>query len=170
MANGRSCCLFLLNRVGKYGFECYKSRRTAKCMIRSKVTTILPVFFSKQSKIQTQACKVFIQRHIVLRSQISFGQVYLKLDPKNGANFVGFQVLKVLYLQIYSPKTKSECTVQNSSPLPLEKHPTCLCFKFFQFFGKKNSGKIVVTFKPIMQFCCPSRFRIMKKILTHSVS
>ena len=41
-------------------------------------------------------------------------------------------------------------------------------FEVFKFV-EKISGKIAVTFEPIMQFSCPSRFRIFKTIQTHSV-
>ena len=37
-------------------------------------------------------------------------------------------------------------------------------FDVFEFV-EENVGKLVVTFEPIMQFCCPSRFRIFKPYL-----
>ena len=40
-------------------------------------------------------------------------------------------------------------------------------FEVFEIF-EKNGDKIAVTFEPIMQFCCSSRFRIIKTLLTHS--
>ena len=39
----------------------------------------------------------------------------------------------------------------------------------FEKIWKKKCVKIVVTLKPIMQFWCPSRLRILKMIFTHSV-
>ena len=36
-------------------------------------------------------------------------------------------------------------------------------FEVFKIF-EKNGDKFVVTFEPIMQFCCPSRFRILKTL------
>ena len=39
-----------------------------------------------------------------------------------------------LYLQIRSPKLKSEHNPPTLSPLPLDKHPTCLCLEDIFFF------------------------------------
>ena len=43
------------------------------------------------------------------------------------------------------------------------KTPHMPFFEGFYFFGKKGD-KNVVTFEPIMQFYCPSRFRILKTL------
>ena len=48
--NGRSFCLFSENRVGQYGFRILNLEEQQNCMMGSKVTTILPPFFSKNSK------------------------------------------------------------------------------------------------------------------------
>ena len=68
-----------------------------------------------------------------------------------------------IQLQIWWPKMKYEYAAQYFSLLPMDKHPTSLCLKFLNFF-EKNGDKIAVTFGPIMQFSCPSRFRILKTL------
>ena len=110
-------------------------------MIDSKVTTILPPFFQKTSKTSNIGMwkKMTKVLHCTLR--FYFGQAYPKLVPKNtlqnGTNFVGFYALKVPFLQIKSPKMKSECTAQVSGLLPLDKHTTCLCLKLLNFLKKR---------------------------------
>ena len=102
-----------------------------------------------------------------------FGWVYLKKE-----HFQSLKTYKMtpiyfsvfgIQLQIWSPKIKYECAAQYFSPLRLDKHPTCLCLKL-KNFEKKSGDKIVVIFEQIMQFCCPSIFRILKTLLNHSVS
>ena len=84
-------------------------------------------------------------------------------EPKNLQNGPIYLSVFGIQLQIWSPKMKYECAAQYFSLLPLDKHPTCLNLKFLIFF-EKIGDKIVVTFEPIMQFCCPSRFRIPKTL------
>ena len=119
---------------------------------------------------------VFIQRkmtkslHCAFR--FHFRWAYLKLDPKNTlrnwANFVGFRLWKCLFFRYTHPKRN----LSAKSNIPVyclwinTQHAYVWIFKLFW----RNGGKIVVTFEPIMQFFCPSRFRILKTILTHSVA
>ena len=89
-------------------------------------------------------------------------------EPKRRQNGPHFFKCLLIQLQIWSPKMKSDYAVQYFSLLPLDKHPTCLRLKFLIFFEKKRD-KNAVTFEPIMQLSCSSRFRILKTLPTHSV-
>ena len=52
-------------------------------------------------------------------------------------HFLAFWGLFGIQLPICSPKMKFECAAQHFSPLPLDKHPTCLCLKFLKFLKKR---------------------------------
>ena len=158
--------------MGLYGFKDSKSRRTTKLHERFKsYSNFNTVFFKtlKNFKHRHVEClsrgnrleycgahSDFILGECIWRKRIFQSLKTYKMGPIYLSDF-GIQ------LQIWSPKMKSECTAQYFSLLPLDKHPTCLCLKFLTFW-KKNGYKIVVTFEPIMQFCCPSRFRILKTL------
>ena len=114
------------------------------CMIVSKVTAILPPFFSKNSKT-SNICMwgVYpeaIDWNIVVHTQISFWVSVCEekalSEPKNLQNGPYSLSAFRIQLQIWSPKMKSECKGQYFSLLPLDKHPTCLCLKFLNLLKK----------------------------------
>ena len=51
--------------------------------------------------------------------------------------------------KICLPKLKSECAAQYSSLLPLDKYPHMPTLKIVELF-KRNDGKIIVTYEPII--------------------
>ena len=79
-------------------------------------------------------------------------------------------------VQIICLSVKS-CSRESRFPSPPTNNPVyCLRIntphaqvRSFWFFFWKIGGKLVTTFDPIMQFCCPSWFRILKTIFTNSV-
>ena len=66
-----------------------------------------------------------------------------------------------IQLQKWPPKMKSECKAQYFSPLRLDKQPTCLGLKFFEFF-EKAVKKLLLLFNQLCNFAVLIDFESLK--------
>ena len=141
MAKQYDFSFFPLNKMGKYGYEDSKSRRRAKLHDRFKGSNNFTIFFiiiKKNFKHRHVGClsrgnrPAYFAAHSI-SFQVSIFEVGSQKHFKKWGQFCMFQFLKVLFLQINSPKIKFECAVQYFSPLLLDNHPTCICLKFLNY-------------------------------------